>query len=206
MRRREGRSSTYSPTPSQTRRWHTQNEEIRGPGARGTIFAGYPYPVTGLVRGDLVGDRPEERRWCAGPATFPWGLATTVPRGFGCTSSAARWCGSTGTECRERSRWTRPSSAGLETGGRCRHLGRKALVAIAAVVRGRAIGRIRMHRMEDASADSLLPFVQHAVQSGSVVKETPQQHVVGAWAKRIPNHVVAGRSSGERRHAQDHVP
>ena len=40
---------------------------------------------------------------------------------------------------------------------------------IAAEVRGRAIGRIRMQRVADASADSLLTFVQHAVQPGSVV-------------------------------------
>ena len=58
---------------------------------------------------------------------------------------------------------------GLEAGGGRRHLGTKALVVIAAEVRGRAIGRIRMQRVADASADSLLTFVQHAVQPGSVV-------------------------------------
>ena len=52
---------------------------------------------------------------------------------------------------------------GLEAGGGRRHLGTKALVVIAAEVRGRAIGRIRMQL---ASADSLLTFVQHAVQPG----------------------------------------
>ena len=45
---------------------------------------------------------------------------------------------------------------GLEAGGGRRHLGKKALVVIAAEVRGRAIGRIRMQRVADASADSLL--------------------------------------------------
>ena len=58
---------------------------------------------------------------------------------------------------------------GLEAGGGRRHLGKKALVVIAAEVRGRAIGRIRMQRVADASADNLLTFVQHAVQPGSVV-------------------------------------
>ena len=58
---------------------------------------------------------------------------------------------------------------GLEAGGGRRHLGKKALVVIAAEVRGRAIGRIRIQRVADASADSLLTFVQHAVQPGSVV-------------------------------------
>ena len=58
---------------------------------------------------------------------------------------------------------------GLDPGGGRRHLGKKALVVIAAEVRGRGIGRIRMQRVEDASADSLLPFVQQPVQPGSVV-------------------------------------
>ena len=58
---------------------------------------------------------------------------------------------------------------GVEPGGGRRHLGKKALVVIAAEVRGRAIGRIRMQRVTDASAESLLPFVQQAVQPGTLV-------------------------------------
>ncbi len=58
---------------------------------------------------------------------------------------------------------------GVEPGGGRRHLGKKALVVIAAEVRGRAIGRIRMQRVPDASAESLLPFVEQAVQPDSVV-------------------------------------
>ena len=58
---------------------------------------------------------------------------------------------------------------GVEPGGGRRHLGRKALLVIAAEVRGRAIGRIRMQRVADSSAESLLPFVQQAVQPGTVV-------------------------------------
>lgn len=58
---------------------------------------------------------------------------------------------------------------GAEPGGGRRHIGKKALVAIAAEVRGRAIGRIRMRRVADASGESLLPFVQQVVQPGTVV-------------------------------------
>ncbi|MDP2957234.1 MAG: IS1595 family transposase [Longimicrobiales bacterium] len=58
---------------------------------------------------------------------------------------------------------------GVETGGGRRHIGKKALVAIAAEVRGRAIGRIRMQRVADSSAESLLPFVQEAVRPGTIV-------------------------------------
>ena len=58
---------------------------------------------------------------------------------------------------------------GVDPGGGRRHVGKKALVVLAAEVRGRAIGRIRMRRVADSSADSLLPFVQDAVEPGSTV-------------------------------------
>ena len=58
---------------------------------------------------------------------------------------------------------------GVEPGGGRRHVGKKALVAVAAEVRGPAIGRIRLRRVSDSSADSLLPFVQEAVGPGTVV-------------------------------------
>ena len=58
---------------------------------------------------------------------------------------------------------------GVEKGGGKRHVGTKALVAIAAEVRGPGIGRIRMRQISDASAQSLEGFVQEAVAPGSVV-------------------------------------
>jgi transposase-like protein len=58
---------------------------------------------------------------------------------------------------------------GVEPGGGRRHVGKKALVAVAAEVRGPAIGRIRLRRVSDSSAASLLPFVQEAVGPGTVV-------------------------------------
>jgi transposase-like protein len=58
---------------------------------------------------------------------------------------------------------------GEEPGGGRRYIGKKALVAVAAEVRGRAIGRIRLGRVQDSSAASLVPFVQGAVEPGAVV-------------------------------------
>ena len=58
---------------------------------------------------------------------------------------------------------------GVEPGGGRRHVGKKALVVVAAEVRGRAIGRIRLKRVRDAAADSLLPWVQEAVTPGTIV-------------------------------------
>ena len=61
---------------------------------------------------------------------------------------------------------------GVEAGGGRCHVGRKALVAITAEVRGRATGRIRMGRIRDSSADSLRPFIQEAIiPSGGMVTD-----------------------------------
>jgi hypothetical protein len=58
---------------------------------------------------------------------------------------------------------------GVEPGGGRRHIGKKALVAVAAEVRGRATGRIRLVRVKDSSAESLLAFIRQAVAPGAVV-------------------------------------
>ncbi len=58
---------------------------------------------------------------------------------------------------------------GFEAGRSRRHLGSKALVAIAAQIDGKGIGRIRLRRIPAASASPLVAFVKHAVKPGSVV-------------------------------------
>lgn len=58
---------------------------------------------------------------------------------------------------------------GVEKGGGRRHIGNKALVVIAAEIRGKGIGRIRMKRIADGSSDSLMTFVREAVEKGGVV-------------------------------------
>lgn len=58
---------------------------------------------------------------------------------------------------------------GRERGGGRRHVGKKALVMIAAEVRGRAIGRIRLQRIPDASKEHLLGFVEEMVVPGATV-------------------------------------
>ncbi len=57
----------------------------------------------------------------------------------------------------------------FEKGVRGRQTGRKALVIVAAQEDGRRIGRIRMKRVPDASAEYLVPFVEESVMPGSVV-------------------------------------
>jgi len=58
---------------------------------------------------------------------------------------------------------------GGEKGVRGRQTERKSLIVVAAQEDGLGIGRIRMRRIPDASADSLIPFVQDSVEVGSVV-------------------------------------
>jgi transposase-like protein len=58
---------------------------------------------------------------------------------------------------------------GVEAGGGRRHLGSKALVAIAAQIDGKGIGRIHLRRIPAASASPLVAFVKHAIKPGSVV-------------------------------------
>jgi transposase-like protein len=58
---------------------------------------------------------------------------------------------------------------GLEEGVRGRQTERKALIVVAAEENGKGIGRIRMRHIPDASARSLVGFVEESVESGSVV-------------------------------------
>jgi len=46
----------------------------------------------------------------------------------------------------------------------------RSLIAIAAEVRGRGTGRIRMAALPDASASSLVPFIQRTVTDGAVLR------------------------------------
>jgi transposase-like protein len=58
---------------------------------------------------------------------------------------------------------------GEESGVHGRQTETKALVAVAAEEVGTRIGRIRMRRIDDASAASLEPFIQASVEPGAVV-------------------------------------
>ena len=58
---------------------------------------------------------------------------------------------------------------GPEEGKRGRAVESKAIVAVAAEQRGRGIGRIRLRRVKDVSAESLLAFLQEAVERGAKI-------------------------------------
>src|SRR5712691_1913734 len=58
---------------------------------------------------------------------------------------------------------------GVEEWARGRKTEKKAMIAVAAEERGHGIGRIRLRRIPDATADSLQTFVQEAVAPGSLL-------------------------------------
>lgn len=58
---------------------------------------------------------------------------------------------------------------GMEKGMRGRQTEKRALIVVAAQEDGRGIGRIRMRRVADASAVSLIPFLQDSTEPSSVV-------------------------------------
>lgn len=58
---------------------------------------------------------------------------------------------------------------GVEAGAGRRHIGKKALIGVAAEVRGQGMGRIRLRRVKDSSGASLLGFVEEAVSPGTLV-------------------------------------
>jgi len=58
---------------------------------------------------------------------------------------------------------------GLEEGVRGRQTFKKALIAVAAEENGKALGRIRMLRVPDASAISLRSFIIQSVEPGSTI-------------------------------------
>ena len=58
---------------------------------------------------------------------------------------------------------------GDEEGVHGRQTESKAMIAVAVEEDGDGIGRIRMRRIADASAESLMPFIEDSVQPGSVI-------------------------------------
>jgi transposase-like protein len=58
---------------------------------------------------------------------------------------------------------------GEEEGVHGRQTETKAMIAVAAEADGPGIGRLRMRRIADASAENLIPFIEDSVEPGSVI-------------------------------------
>lgn len=67
---------------------------------------------------------------------------------------------------------------------------KKALIGVAAQEDGSRIGRIRMRRIQDASARSLEPFIEESIEPGSVVHTDGWEGYAGLEKKGYPHEVT----------------
>lgn len=77
-----------------------------------------------------------------------------------------------------------------EKGLRGRKTEKKALIVVAAQEDGRRIGRIRMRRIQDASARSLDPFIEESIEPGTVVHTDGWEGYAGLEKKGYPHEVT----------------
>lgn len=83
---------------------------------------------------------------------------------------------------------------GIEEGVRGRQTETKALVAVACEEKGKGIGRIRLRRIDDASAGSLHAFIAEAVEPGSQVHTDGWEGYAGLKAKGYQHRVTVLRA------------
>ncbi len=148
---------------------------------------------TSLTAGPIFdGTRKPLRTWCMamwfGPRPKNGGSAFGPQRVLGRGSYATAW---TWLPKRRRA-MVRPGrdggnvemdatyAGGPEKGKWGRETGTKAIVAVAAEENGKGIGRIRLRRVKDVSAASLLPFVQGAVFRAPWRRGRPSIPMAGA--------------------------
>ena len=89
---------------------------------------------------------------------------------------------------------------GMEEGIRGRHLGKKALIVVAAEEDGKGIGRIRIGQVADASGKSLHAFVEESVDPGSNVHTDDWNGYEGLEQKGYTHRVTALSKSQKAAH------
>jgi len=85
---------------------------------------------------------------------------------------------------------------GLEEGVRGRQTFKKALIVVGAQEDGKAIGRIRMLRIPDASGESLHSFIMQAIEPGSIIRTDGWEGYSGLEAKGYTHEVRVIKDSG----------
>lgn len=93
---------------------------------------------------------------------------------------------------------------GPKEGTRGREIEKKSIVVVAAEKNGRAIGRIRLKRVKDVSAESLLDFIRETVEPGAIIHTDGWKRLCGPPCCRLQashhGHQRRGRT-GSRSHA-----
>jgi transposase-like protein len=86
---------------------------------------------------------------------------------------------------------------GHEEGKRGRKIEKKSLVVIAAQEDGRNIGRIRMKRIQNASAQNLQPFIVESVKQGSIIHTDGWEGYTGLENKGYTHKITIIKKSKE---------
>lgn len=87
---------------------------------------------------------------------------------------------------------------GLEEGLRGRHLHRKVLIVAAAQEEENGIGRIRMKRISDASAESLYGFIEESMEPGSLIHTDGWEGYSGLESKGYGHKVTVLRQQPKK--------
>ena len=155
--------------PIRRNRWRCDQCRYENVGYGGDHFSGQSSAPDDLVQGHVAGHQPKERHQRSGLAAG-FGLGQLQNRLGDAPQIASGHGGDRGgNDSREAWKRTKPTWAGWKEGVRGRQTESKALIVVAAEEDGKGIGRIRMQRIPDASARSLVCFVEESVEPGSVV-------------------------------------
>ena len=89
---------------------------------------------------------------------------------------------------------------GPEEGKRGRETEKKSIVVVAAEKNGRAIGRIRLKRVKDVSAESLLDFIRETVEPGATIHTDGWKSYEGLPAAGYKHRVTVVSGGDEQAH------
>ena len=89
---------------------------------------------------------------------------------------------------------------GPEEGTRGRETEKKAIVVVATEKRGHAIGRIRLRRIKDVSAESLLQFIRETIEPGATIHTDGWRGYAGLADAGYPHRVTVISAGPEQAH------
>ena len=89
---------------------------------------------------------------------------------------------------------------GPEEGKRGREIEKKSVVVVAAEKNGRGIGRIRLRRVKDVSAESLLDFIRETVDPGATIHTDGWKGYAGLSAAGYKHRVTVISGGDEQAH------
>ena len=156
----------------------------------GTIFQDTRKPLTIWFRAIWWVTTAKELSQCPRGCSGFSAWAATSPRGRGYINCGEAMVRPGRDRLNGRVEVDESYVGGLEEGVRGRQTETKALVAVACEEDEKGIGRIRLRRIKDASAASLLVFVEEAIQPGSVVHTDGWEGYAGLERKGYTHQVT----------------